>query len=100
MSRVYIVTEDHTKDFTEAAKFGEILIILTQDEMKLDITTKLDRMSEKLSRFQDDDFLVLCGDPLMMGIATYMAMFYREGRVQFLIWNKAEKKYHLELIDI
>jgi len=54
----------------------------------------VNRMQRKLSRFNDDDFLVLAGDPVCIGIACGLAALANNGRFRVLKWDRQDNCYY------
>ena len=52
-------------------------------------------MHQKLSGFGDTDFLLLIGNPVLIGMATAIAAHYNRGRVKFLQWSGKHNKYSM-----
>ena len=48
----------------------------------------------KLSNFNDEDYLLLIGDPIIIGIAIAMAGKWNQGRVKVLKWDRQEHVYY------
>lgn len=53
----------------------------------------ISELKEKLKGFTDDDFLLLAGDPVLMGIATCVAAEINCGRINFLRWDRDTQRY-------
>ena len=80
----------------EAEKFGEVIRILGKGNNY--IVNEIPVIQEALKDFTEDDFLILAGSPLQMGIAAYIAIKKTEGRMKFLVWDNLKKTYSLEAI--
>ena len=44
--------------------------------------------------FNDDDYLLLLGDPALIGAAMTVASNYNNGNVKVLKWDRIEKMYY------
>ena len=102
MGKVYIVQEPEGKNITSAAKYGEKIIVLLHPGMQIGFsagqaTNVLDR---KLSDFCDDDYLLLLGDPVAIGIAVAVASKWNNGRVKMLKWDRQEAMYYPIAINL
>jgi hypothetical protein len=79
-------------DLSQAAEFGE-LVILADHETKLDCLENVARsFSCKLECFTEHDYLLLIGNPVLMGLAAVMAS-KRSTILNFIQWDKKLKKY-------
>lgn len=96
-SIVYAVERRPDKDLTPASKFGEIvyLVEIRKGDRKLTPQIELG-MWDKLKDFRDEDYLLLVGDPVLIGTATALASEANKGRVQFLKWDRESKTYKVE----
>lgn len=92
---VYVTQEQPGKNILPAMKHGQIKVLLPSG-MQIgfsagQVTRELDL---KLSNFNDNDFLVLIGDPVIMGIAVAIACKWNKGKAILLKWDKQEKMYY------
>jgi hypothetical protein len=85
MPRVYIPNKTH-HDVSSAVKYGE-LVVLTEGTMNRYKVHDLARVFEEgLSDSAPDDFLMVSGLPIVVGICSaYFAA--KHGRVNYLLWN-------------
>lgn len=61
----------------------------------------ISKMVTALSDFNcDKDYILPCGEPLMMCYAAIIAHHFGEGRVRFLRWNRETYTYTEERIAI
>ena len=104
MRRVFIIQEQtrwDTKlkkavprvDTSLAEDFGEIIVLIGPDTKSHHRQKVLDNLHSKLKNFHDEDYLVLTGNPLFIGLAVAVAADYNEGRVNFVQWSKSEQAY-------
>ena len=82
MAKVYAIQETPGKNLLAATNFGEL-------EFLLPATT---RIRSSLEFFTKDDYLLLVGDPVSIGIATYYAGMNSK-KVNMLKWDNREYKY-------
>lgn len=80
---------------TQAEKYGDIRYCLSSNHHPFDLEPVLGGLHENLSGFSDDDFLILVGNPILLGHATAIAAHYNEGRVKFLQWSARNSDYVL-----
>ena len=78
-----------------AQKFGKIEVLLKEDTQIVrspgPITYQLRRL---LKNFTDKDYLLLSGDPKVIGLAIAVACDINNGKYKTLTWDKQEKMYY------
>ena len=78
-----------------AQKFGRIEVLLREDTQIVrspgPITYQLRRL---LKDFTDKDYLLLSGDPKVIGLAIAVACDINNGKYKTLTWDKQEKMYY------
>lgn len=101
MSTVYVVQEMPNHDIAPAMRFGEMKVLLPSNTQIAFSTIPTVRMlRRKLRDFKDEDFLLLTGDPVAIGLACSIASFYNSGRYTALKWDRRERLYIPVKIDI
>ena len=106
MKRVYVVQEPLRIDretgravlrfpLDDARRYGELRPVLGWSDV-LDLTTEqlIDKMILRMDGYDKDDFLLVCGNPTMIGIAIHIAIEAAE-TVNVLEWDKVGKRYDL-----
>lgn len=92
---VYITQEIRGRDLSDALAFGELAILVPAEVQTSDLS--VDHISEtiadRLEEFCDDDYLVLAGDPVCIGIACAWAADLNGGRFKVLKWDRLVGKY-------
>ena len=95
---VFITQEMRNKDLSNAIAFGDLRIVMpaeqqiTSNEIYKKIAINL--IEEVLKDFNDDDYLLLSGDPAAIGLCTAVAMLNNNGNVNILKWDRMEEKYY------
>ena len=78
-----------------AQKFGKIEVLLREDTQIVrspgPITYQLRRL---LKNFTDKDYLLLSGDPKVIGLSIAVACDINNGKYKTLTWDKQEKMYY------
>ena len=78
-----------------AQKFGKIEVLLKEDTQIVrspgPITYQLRRL---LKDFKDEDYLLLSGDPKVIGLSIAVACDINNGKYKTLTWDKQEKMYY------
>lgn len=80
-------------NISSAEKFGDLKFILNPRatiQRPAEVIAKMDLI---LQSFRDEDFLLLIGNPVLIGWATAIAAAHNEGRVQLLIWSNKDQHY-------
>lgn len=93
MANVFVVQESPGKDLAAAYGFGAVQLLLEAGEVTLSTASTVRRLKSLLKDFSDDDFLLLMGDPVAIGIATAVASDVNQGRVKFLKWSRHHQSY-------
>jgi hypothetical protein len=104
MSRVFVVQRTLYRDretgelrerfgIETAARYGELIDLLGSSASPFNPDPVLKEMHEKLQDFNDDDFLLCIGNPILIGWATAIAADYNDGRVWSLQWHGKGQKY-------
>jgi len=102
MSIVYIVQNQHHLvgatlkpkfDFTSAEKYGELVMLLSPGARPFEPAHVISELREKLSSYTSRDYLLLVGNPCLIGFATAIAADVNNGFVRMLQWNGKKKKY-------
>lgn len=95
MQRVFVIQETLKHNLLPAQAFGELVFLLPPT---LQITFSpgpiVTRMERELINFNDQDYLLLIGDPAAMAVAGALAAKHNNGRFKLLKWDKREMKYY------
>lgn len=91
--RVFITAYDPTKNLRGAAAFGAPTYLLKSVDVGEALPLYISELHSKLSSIKPTDFVLLVGDPLLIGTVAALAAFYTQGRVQFLKWDRMRKEY-------
>lgn len=103
-SRVFVVqiaqklSQDRSRfepkfDVRRAELYGRIVELLSPTARPFSSEHCVGVLREKLADFSDDDYLLLIGNPALIGFATAIASAANNGRVKLLQWSGAHKKY-------
>ena len=92
---VYVVQEVKGRNILSAEKFGTLELLLPEgSQIVLSAGPTVRRLTYKLRNFNDDDYLLLIGDPSAIGIACAIAATNNRGQFKCLKWDKREYKYY------
>ena len=98
---VYITQEVRGRDLSDALAFGDLDILVPfGDQVSLSAMPTLRRMERKLVKFTSDDYLMLSGDPVCIGIACALAAAANNGRFKVLKWDRLDQKYYPIEVDL
>ena len=101
MPTVFVVQEMPNHDIAPAMRFGEMKVLLPSNTQIAFSTVPVVRtLRRKLRDIKDEDFLLLTGDPVAIGLACSIAAFYNSGRYTALKWDRRERLYIPVKIDI
>ena len=91
---VYAIQEVKGRNLLPAAAFGEIEFLLpaTSNIMFAPAPT-VNRIRYGLKDFSEEDYLLLIGDPLAIGVATAVANQHVK-TIKFLKWDNRQYKYY------
>lgn len=94
MSRVFVIQQKAEIDITPAEQFGELVICLKPGrDFHLDPDKTTQILNEKLRDYGPDDFLLLMGDPVAIGVAAQIASQVNKGSVRYLLWMRRGRYY-------
>lgn len=104
MSRVFVIQNQHRYDrvsnklvekfdISPAEEFGEVVYLLGSNASPFSPAGVIEELHEGLDTFGDDDFLLLIGNPCLIGFAVAIAADVNEGRVNLLQWSGKERRY-------
>lgn len=77
----------------KAERWGELVFLLSPSAHPFNPEIVLGDLHEKLSGFSDEDYLLLIGNPGLIGMTTAIAAYYNEGSVKFLQWSGRHNEY-------
>lgn len=98
---VYITQEVRGRDLSDALEFGDLdILIPAKEQISLSAMPTLRRMERKLVKFTSDDYLMLSGDPVCIGIACALAAVANNGRFKVLKWDRLEERYYPIEVDL
>lgn len=93
-SRVF-VTEDTRHNLTRAMEFGDIQIVESEDFPQFRSGKPvLERITRKLIEFNpEDDYLLLVGDPVLIGLCTAVLATMGHKSIRVLKWDNQSRRY-------
>ena len=103
--RVFIIQDQHIRDgetnalvskfnFTTAKEFGELKFLLNPTANPFSPNDGIiSELTHELHDYGDTDYLVLTGNPILIGWATAIAAKVNDGKLRFLQWNGRRQMY-------
>jgi hypothetical protein len=80
-------------DFELAREFGELEFLLKPSASPFDLKPVLLRLHQVLQNFSSSDYLLLTGNPILLGVTVAVAADYNDGNVAMLQWSGAKQSY-------
>ena len=97
---VYVLQE-MGRNVRSAEKFGDLKVVLPDNKQIVLSSGPLTiKLNHTLKDFNDDDYLLLMGDPAIIALAGAVASDVNGGRFKILKWDRDEKKYYDIEIDL
>ena len=97
---VYVLQE-MGRNIRSAEKFGDLKICLPDNkQMVLSSGPLTFKLQQELRDFNDNDYLLLIGDPAIIAVAGAIAADINNGRFKVLKWDRNEMKYYDIEIDL
>ena len=97
---VYVLQE-MGRNIRSAEKFGDLKVVLPDNrQIVLSSGPLTFKLRHELKDFNDNDYLLLMGDPAIIAIAGAVVSEINGGRFKVLKWDRDEKKYYDIEIDL
>ena len=97
---VYVLQE-MGRNIRSAEKFGDLKVVLPDNrQIVLSSGPLTFKLKHALKDFNDDDYLLLMGDPAIIALAGAVASDVNGGKFKVLKWDRDEKKYYDIEIDL
>ncbi|NBW12968.1 MAG: hypothetical protein EBR82_33600 [Caulobacteraceae bacterium] len=78
-----------------AANFGKLKVLLPENaQIILSSGPVVFKLKKLLKDYKPDDYLLLTGDPAIIGVACSIVSDYTNGRYNLLKWDKQERRYY------
>ena len=109
-SKVYIVQNVLRKfpdgtlrglDYTQAERFGDIIFLFDGNkQVVMSPQPTIRKLRNLLKDFKDNDYLLLVGDPALIGLTCSVVSTISNGRYNMLKYDRIEKDYFPIRVDI
>ena len=97
---VYVLQE-MGRNVRSAEKFGDLKVVLPDNrQIVLSSGPLTFKLKHALKDFNDNDYLLLMGDPAIIALAGAVASDVNGGRFKVLKWDRDEKRYYDIEIDL
>ena len=84
-----------------ASEFGELKVLLPENaQIILSAGPLVFKLKKLLSNFTSEDYLLLTGDPAIIGVACSIVSDITTGKYKLLKWDKQERRYYPIEIDL
>lgn len=93
----------HKFSLEPALKWGERVVTLLQwgeTKSPLNMAQMHESLARGLKDFTEDDYLLLSGNPVAIGLAAMIASDLTGGKVKMLTYNKREQAYEAAVCDL
>ena len=84
-----------------ATQYGQLKVLLPENSQIIlspaYVTTTL---KQKLKDYKSNDYLLLTGDPAIIGVACSIVSDITNGKYKLLKWDKQERRYYPVEIDL
>ena len=98
---VFVVQEMPNRDILSAEKYGELVPILPPGyQLILSPGPTVAKIEKVLKAFNEKDYLLLMGDPSLIGVACSIAAKNNIGKYKVLKWDRERRKYYPLEINI
>ena len=95
------VTQEMGKNIRSAEKFGDLKVLLPDNrQIVLSSGPIAFKLKQELRDFNDDDYLLLIGDPAIIAVAAAVAAKVNNGFFKVLKWDRDDKAYYDIEIDL
>ena len=88
---VFLVQENPYINVLGASDYGDIVVLFESSQQ---IMFSPQPAIRKLKDFDDNDYLLMMGDPAAMGISCCVAAEMNRGRFNILKWDKKQQRYY------
>ena len=92
---VYLVQENPYISVLAAEESGKIVTLFESGlQIMFSPQPAIRKLKRKLRDFNDNDYLLMMGDPAAMGIACCVAAEMNRGKFKILKWDKKQQRYY------
>ena len=83
-----------------ATQYGQLKVLLPENsQIILSPAYVITTLKQKLKDYKSNDYLLLTGDPAIIGVACSIVSDITNGKYKLLKWDKQERRYYPVEID-
>ena len=98
---VFLVQENPYINVLGAADYGDIVVLFESGrQIMFSPQPAIRALKRKLRDFDDNDYLLMMGDPAAMGICCCNAAEMNRGKFNILKWDKKQQRYYPVSINL
>ena len=98
---VFLVQENPYINVLGAADYGDIVVLFESgQQIMFSPQPAIRKLKRKLKDFDDNDYLLMMGDPAAMGICCCIAAEMNRGKFNILKWDKKQQRYYPVTINL
>jgi len=98
MSKAWVVFEDKKRDYAAVNDFGEMKVIYGSIDRNFDPEAAIQHARRTLRTYEEDDFLVMSGDPALCSICVCVVA-EKFGVCKILRWDRSLLNYTQMILD-
>ena len=84
-----------------ATQYGQLKVLLPENsQIILSPAYVISTLKTKLKDYKSNDYLLLTGDPAIIGVACSIVSDITNGKYKLLKWDKQERRYYPIEIDL
>ena len=84
-----------------ATQYGQLKVLLPENsQIILSPAYVISTLKQKLKDYKSNDYLLLTGDPAIIGVACSIVSDITNGKYKLLKWDKQERRYYPIEIDL
>ena len=84
-----------------ATQYGQLKVLLPENsQIILSPAYVITTLKHKLKDYKSNDYLLLTGDPAIIGVACSIVSDITNGKFNLLKWDKQERRYYPVEIDL
>ena len=84
-----------------ATQYGQLKVLLPENsQIILSPAYVISTLKQKLKDYKSKDYLLLTGDPAIIGVACSIVSDITNGKYKLLKWDKQERRYYPVEIDL
>ena len=78
-----------------ATQYGQLKVLLPENsQIILSPAYVISTLKQKLKEYKSSDYLLLTGDPAIIGVACSIVSDITNGKYKLLKWDKQERRYY------